>query len=318
MPKKGRKSRNHKIGDVTIKEFADSNTSTNRPKKGALGLGVKEKILDTLADNVVDDEDLDEAKMLKKRTKPGNTTDEGHVYSNYPVDIWFSIAQRIHPEDVGRFSLICRTTASICASPGFWFSLYKRYFRSAHEKIVPVRLQPDCMVRLHGLRACVIRSLFFTYKPFVDRLPALAQQDFHNLKSLWIVGSWVATDKLDWTFCYKLRAGLATQTDDSERSDGDSLNNFRDIHFNPERGCKVLVVTTTKYCPLPDLRGNTSYVLNSISHTLTTNLRDYRLTLVFSNYQKQKVHSTVITVAYEPVSLVQVLDWWTPAYNELK
>lgn len=232
--------------DVTIKEFADSNTSTNRPKKGTLGVKVKGTFLDTFVDNGVDDDDFDGGNgvsQLKKPTKPDSTTEEDHVFSNYPVDIWFLISQHIQPEDVGRFSLICRTTASICASPGFWFTLYKRHYKNTYDRIVPVRLQPDCMVRLHGLRACAIRSLFFTYKPFVDRLPALVQQDFHNLKSFWIVSSWVATDKNDWTFCYKLRAGMVAPADDAEGSGGSSLNNFRDIHYNPEKGCKVLVVS---------------------------------------------------------------------------
>ncbi len=174
-----------------------------------------------------------------------NPTEDDHIYSNYPVDIWFLISNHIYPEDVGRFSLICRTTRYICSTPSFWFSLYKRYYRHLYDRIVPIRLQPDCMVRLHGLRACAIRSLFFTYKPFVDRLPALVKQDFHNLKSFWIVSSWVAPDKNDWTFCYKLRNEKPTLTDNNndDGGSGSSLNNFRDIFYNPEKGCKVLVVS---------------------------------------------------------------------------
>lgn len=188
-------------------------------------------------------EDDDEGIKSDQTMKPKLENPSGdHIFSNYPVDIWFLIAQHIQPEDVGLFSSICQMTASICATPSFWFSLYKRFYRNDNESIVPVRLQPDCMVRLHSLRACVIRSLFFTYQPFVERLPALARQDFHNLKSFWIVSSWVAADKNDWTFCYKLRSGPPTLADSSENS-GNSLNNFRDIFFNPEKGCKVLVVS---------------------------------------------------------------------------
>lgn len=231
---------NSNSSDVTIKEFADSDTSTNRSKKGTLE--VREKMFDVTV-NVFTENDDDDRKRVNQivKPKPDNPSDD-HVYSSYPVDIWFLIAQHISPEDVGRFSLICRTTASVCATPGFWFSLYKRFYRSFHARTMPVRLQPDCMVRLHGLRACVIRSLFFTYKPFVDRLPALVRQDFHNLKSYWVVSSWVAPDKNDWTFCYKLRSNMPTLADSSESS-GRSLNNFRDIFFNPEKGCKVLIVS---------------------------------------------------------------------------
>ncbi|KAJ6646241.1 Transmembrane protein [Pseudolycoriella hygida] len=309
MTKKGRKSRSHsRNADVTIREFADSRTITNRSKKTSLE--VIEEMFD-LPD--IDDLDDEGRRIAKPAKQPLDSTPEDHVYSTYPVDIWFLIAEQIRPEDVGRFSLICKTTASVVATPSFWFSMYKRHYTKTNDSLIPVRLQPDCMVRWQGLRSCVIRSLFFTYKPFVERLPALAKQDFHSLKSFWIVSSWVQPDKDDWTFCYKLRNHMPRPTECNR-----GFNNYRDIFFNPENGCKVLVVTTKKYCPLPDLRGSTSYVLTSINYCLTTNLRDYRLTLVFSNYQKQKVHSTVKTVVYEPVMLVQVLDWWTPAYNELK
>lgn len=193
----------------------------------------------------------DEGKRSTKKSKSNklnpNEVSDDHVFSNYPVDIWFLISQHIRPEDVGCFSLICRTTASICATPTFWFSLYKTHYRPTNERIIPVRLQPDCMVRHHSLRACVIRSLFYTYEPFVERLPALVKQDFHNLQSFWIVGSWVDavdTDKNDWNFCYKLRSNAPTPFDRNFSGDSSgSLKNQRDIFFNPEQGCKVLVVS---------------------------------------------------------------------------
>jgi len=244
MTRKGRKSRSHhKIGDVTIKEFADSQTSTNRLKKG--NLEVREKIFDMTSNDFPDDEDkrvTANCKLIK--SDPINSTDD-HAFSSYPPDIWFLIGQYIQPEDVGRFSSICRTTASICGSPGFWFSMYKRYYKKGSERIIPVRLQPDCMVRLQNLRACVIRSLFFTYKPFVERLPSLAKQDFHNLKSFWVIGYWVDTDKSDWLFCYKLRNNAPVPSDRILK-EGSSFKNQRDIFSNSEQGCKLLVVTAKK------------------------------------------------------------------------
>lgn len=202
---------------------------------------VREKIFDATASVFPEDDEDSGRRAANETTKSKDDCNpDDQVYANYPVDIWFVIAQHIHPDDVCRFALICKTTASVVATPGFWYSLYKRYYRNVHARLVPVRLQPDCMVRLQGLRSCVIRSLFFTYKPFVDRLPALAKQDFHNLKSFWVVSSWVAADKADWTFCYKLRNAMPTVTDSGESRS--SPSNFRDIFFNPERGCKVLVV----------------------------------------------------------------------------
>lgn len=264
MTRKGRKARSdNKIGgkkmikitalvidkhidlsttDVTIKEFADSQTSTNRSKKGTLE--VRENQFDMSANDFTEDEGKRSIKKSKSNRSNPNDSEDNHTFSNYPVDIWFLIAQHIRPEDVGCFALICRTTASICETPGFWFSLYKRHYRHVNNGIIPVRLQPDCMVRLQSLRACVIRSLFYTYEPFVARIPELVKQDFHNLKSFWIVGSWVDTDKDDWNFCYKLRINAPTLADRNFSGEGgSSLKHQRDIFFNPEQGCKVLVVS---------------------------------------------------------------------------
>lgn len=49
---------------------------------------------------------------------------------------------------------------------------------------LPARLQPQCMVRTHGLRACVIRTLHYTYyalKREVDDAHYLQQDGPHSL-----------------------------------------------------------------------------------------------------------------------------------------
>lgn len=89
-------------------------------------------------------------------------------------DIWHHIAQQIDPEDVGRFALICRQTAYVASTPGFWKNLYRKFASPNQQKHLPIRLQhANVMNEPDGLRSKVIRSLFITYQPFKDQIVKL-------------------------------------------------------------------------------------------------------------------------------------------------
>ena len=57
---------------------------------------------------------------------------------------------------------------------------------------LPERLQPDSIVRRRGLRANVIRALYHTYDPFVERIVGLRSAVFdpHVLRNLICVHAW--------------------------------------------------------------------------------------------------------------------------------
>lgn len=94
------------------------------------------------------------------------------------------------------------TAVSICCSliadwlsDGFIVIVILSVFFIRHYKAVPnlpERLQPECMVRLYGLRACVIRALHYTYPPFVNKLKAVTtfEGDPHNLTKRQCVLMW--------------------------------------------------------------------------------------------------------------------------------
>ncbi|KAE8622933.1 hypothetical protein XENTR_v10005430 [Xenopus tropicalis] len=84
--------------------------------------------------------------------------------ANYPIDIWLLLASYIRPEDVMNFALICKNAWIVTCTAAFWIRLYKRYYKM--NVYLPVRLLPECMYKLHCLRACVIRSLYHMYEPF--------------------------------------------------------------------------------------------------------------------------------------------------------
>lgn len=230
----------------------------DRQKKGSniVQRNLKAAIVAEIGDNqtaslivdVDDDDDVDDKRRLKSKRKPpripNENADPNHRYAVYPIDIWILISKHIQPEDVCRFALICRQTAAICASASFWSHLYNSNYRLVDN--LPVRLQPECMVRFGGLRACVIRSLHYTYRPFVDKLKEAATQDFHCVEKRECVGQWTFPIKDQWIFCYKLKQKLLANSRLSEadriRRSAKLLAIHSDIYQNTEEGCKILVV----------------------------------------------------------------------------
>lgn len=189
-------------------------------------------------------------KSSKSKVSNASADDEtdGQTYNEFPNDIWFLIAAFVAPEDIPRFALICKQTYAITTTLKFWKNVYRRHFTTGVE--LPVRLQLDCMTRPRGIRACAIRSLFFTYPLFVNRTLVQPQQDFHSLVKRRVVQFWfqqVSSSK--FLYFYKLKRKLqpGTRTYESEqlqRRNGNSMKALRDAYHNSEEGCNLLMAST--------------------------------------------------------------------------
>jgi hypothetical protein len=46
--------------------------------------------------------------------------------SDYPIDLWYLIAMYISPEDIGKFSLICRDSNHVVNTVCFWIRLFRK------------------------------------------------------------------------------------------------------------------------------------------------------------------------------------------------
>lgn len=99
-------------------------------------------------------------------------SEEMPAVANFPIDIWHHMGKFVAPENVGNFALICRQTAFVTSTTPFWTNLYTKYvYQSVHYNRVPNELQRNKVLALrNGLRAKVIRSLFYTHKPLQERL----------------------------------------------------------------------------------------------------------------------------------------------------
>lgn len=326
---------------MTINTFANANVKAGKGRISKGNATLQNKIIGDVVDDANGnfEDDCEETTLKSSKQQNGQQIDEQHVYNEYPCDIWCLISEHIAPEDVGRFALINKQTFAITGSQKFWKCLYNRHYNL--DVRLPTRLQPDCIVRPGGLRACVIRSLYYSYMPFVQRVVGQSKQDFHLLVQRRIDRIWFCRETDNhWLYFYKLKrssmvGSRAAQSQEIWRKNPKSMKSLRNVFLNVEEGCSLLVVSaglldsrgeslhddgflfqikTLKFHPLPKLSEEIDHdprcTLSSIDHLLTRTCINYRLELKFSNASRHVVAS----VAYDPVISVNVYDWWTPNY----
>ncbi|XP_017793397.1 PREDICTED: transmembrane protein 183B isoform X2 [Habropoda laboriosa] len=289
------------IGDVTIDDFANSSRTHARFKKAVTNFS------------------SEGALTIQRRSRKANSSEriikeEGGV--DYPLDIWFIISEYISPEAIGKFARICRSSYHVTTTGKFWFHLYKSYYRFVPG--LPERLQPQCMVRTHGLRACVIRTLHYTYfalKREVDDVSFLRQDEPHSLVKRQCCLMWHKKGKMRWYFFFKLKE-IPKSTNSSIKQETkinkektDFLEMLEDVAVNPEEGCKILRVTCLNYSMFPPVIG---LILQSVTMTLMPGFKNHRLQLGFgtSNIPNTSTNQVILN----DVINCHILDWWHPSY----
>lgn len=237
-------------------------------------------------------------------------------------EIWIIISRHIRPEDVARFAGICRTTYNITRRAQFWFHMYakhgpvKRSYGGTELDNLPQRLQPESMVRLGGLRACVIRTLFYTYRPFVDRLEHLNRNlDLTSFtRRLKIKHMWCMKAK-HWCYSFHLQAPVPTSSSDNNRSSTRASDRFIDVLENVDEGCRILALESPKYVPLPHTFDQSQQIyLKAVTYTMSFGLRNYKVNMELVNY-----NGTPLTkLVFDPAHNIKVWDWWHPNYYQIK
>ncbi|OAD54821.1 hypothetical protein WN48_06020 [Eufriesea mexicana] len=321
------------IGDITIDDFANSSRMHARFKKAVKNISSEVKQETTTEKNFGNkmnenyQSHLYEFNKLKKNTTGvlnqrrsrkencfKNTIEEEGI--DYPLDIWFIISEYISPEAVGKFAQICKSSYYVVTTAKFWFHLYKSYYRFVPG--LPPRLQPQCMVRTHGLRACVIRTLHYTYFALnrkVDDLLYLGQNELHSLVKRQCCLMWHRERKTLWYFYFKLKElpkganNLLRQKTKINGKKTDFLEMLEDVAVNLEEGCKVLRVICLKYSMLPPVNG---LILQSVSMTLMPGFKDHQLQLGFgtSNIPNTLTNKVILN----HVVNYKIIDWWHPFY----
>ncbi|KAJ3603165.1 hypothetical protein NHX12_030908 [Muraenolepis orangiensis] len=355
MPKKGNRKRlTFKAGDVcsesvTVADYANADPAvvkSGRLKK-AVANAVKQEVkllcgLEASQGAVVevlssavgvagdplesdDDEDvpeLVEGKSVRNKKNKRRKASESCDGGDYPVDIWLMLSSYIRPEDVCRFSLICRNAWIVTCTAAFWTRLYRRHFNL--DALLPYRLQPDCIDRMRCLRACVIRSLFLLYEPFslrVARIPVLPESTPTSLLNSKCLLFWVnkvcgTRPEALWEFNFKF---LKQQGRGKNGHTPNSLclpRQYEDVHANPDSDCYLLQVSTLNFIFTPVVMGMT---LSTFTINVSTDMRHHRVRLLFQDSPpprrgRQRVEYGGLQVVLDPVHSVRLMDWWHPQY----
>lgn len=329
------------VSDVTLNDFANAAVCKNRSKKSVnSAMSVikqiekkeddnrswEEKIEDFNGDfDFVEEENEDGTKSMvmkkkERRKKKISNTDMLAIYEengvDYPIDIWFLISEHIRPEDVGRFAGICKTSFAVVCSAKFWFTLYKRFYKNVRD--LPERLQPECMVRLYGLRSCVIRSLYIMYLPLVMNTINISEEYPHDLVKRQCVLVWYEKLKSKtWLYWFKLKEerGNIMCHRKSESHKPDLLEMLEDVWANTEEHCRILMVSCPRFISVPPVMG---LKLSFISLTLSQGFSYYRMQMRFGsalNCGSRTMDGASSTeIVIDPVFTYRVLDWWHPMY----
>ncbi|XP_061840844.1 transmembrane protein 183A isoform X2 [Nerophis lumbriciformis] len=351
MPKKGNRKRlKFRAGDVcsesvTVADYADADPAvvkSGRVKKSFANAVEKEvKLLcgleasqgaveDVLSSaetikidglESIDDLDIEEdgdndSKMVhKKKNKRRKESSDG---KEYPVDIWLVLSSYIRPEDVCRFSLICRNAWMVTCTAVFWTRLYRRHYRVDVD--LPFRLQPDCIDKTCRLRARVIRSLFYLYEPFSARaskiptLPEFTPTTLLNSKCVlfWVIKVTGTRPEGLWEFNFK----FLKQQGHTKKGRAKSLHmpkQYEDVHANPDSNSYLLQVSTFNFIFTPVVMG-----MNLSLFTINVSTDHHRVRLVFQDSValrgKKRVDNGGMQVVLDPVHSVRLMDWWHPRY----
>lgn len=236
-----------------------------------------------------------------------------------PTEIWMLISKQIRPEDVATFAAICRTTYDITRRAPFWFGMYRKYGpkKQLFGRItleLPMRLRPESMVRLGGLRACVIRTLFYTYRPFVKRLEINDRNlDLTSFtRRLKILQMWhIQLKPRQFAYFFRLQGSCPS----GAVGPANTEDPLRNVLENSEAGCRILYIETTKFVPLPQTFDQPQIkYLKAVTYNMSQGLRSYKVNLEIVLYNDAPFTRLVL----DPALNIKVWDWWHPEYHQLK
>jgi len=291
------------------------------------------------ADEAEEDSDITNVKLAKKLTRGQckvlkeqakcellalyqKENIKRHVY---PIDLWFLLAQEIKPEQVKIFSLICKDAYHVITTRKFWLELYKRY--ATDHKTLPCHLTPKAITTTIGLKTRVIRSLFYCYPPYKEKLAHRSRMavPLEQLEKKTCQCYWWRQETLckrnttAWVLHLKMVPPSILRHANTNIFKVTNL-----IRHNPEEQCCLLRVTSTSFVNIPDV---SELHLTAIGVSVSKDMQHHRVKLTFhkhrrTNYGKERNAKTTTTTNAKPTAVVlidplldlQLLSWWHPEY----
>jgi len=346
MPKGNRKSLRKNNCDITadvkLSDFANSSARSGRLRKSVgNSLNKEVAVIRNIEEVLWYEKDLEEFELLeintenrKKQLRSKVTSEESQNEPNvrYPIDVWFLIGQFIKPEDVRKFSLICKDSYFVSRSYSFWLKMYKRYYTSGLQ--LPTRLQPDCIEQSFCLKTSVIRALYHMYPQFKNRISTrMSNTDVYCLSNLCCTLMWRIQENGKWLFHFKFQTNNSRSDDpltygiaikDLWKShDAEQGNKKQEtyVNHNPDEGCKILRFSCSHFVVVPqlvigsrlsDVRIDLAHDMRRQKLQLSFSYANYRQSIKATNRSKESGYGDV--VEFDAVENVMVLNWWHPQY----
>ncbi|KAK7051436.1 hypothetical protein SK128_002570 [Halocaridina rubra] len=331
---KGRNSNVHLLGELTVNDFANSEVERKGYSlKMGLATMMKTQTQDiTEDDRAWDEKDeeefeengLDSVVKFNRGTKRHQNLNEITEGVEYPLDIWFLISEKINPEDVGRFAAICQATYYVVSTARFWFTLHRRYYKWTAK--LPERLDIHILDNLRGLKATVIRSLFYLYVPFSTLIAKEEPLSGHpaKLTGAQCVLQWHNKPKNyhRYIFLFAKQVKVINRPQNHPQSLPDLLKDSA-VHCNADEGCYILEAKSNAVCHIPMAIGN---YLHSGQIGLSAGLCNHRLQMTVgpeyllprNNPGMRRGHklstTEIFQIMIEPVLDVRIYPWWHPHY----
>ncbi|XP_014259463.1 transmembrane protein 183 isoform X2 [Cimex lectularius] len=232
---------------------------------------------------------------------------EDFTYSkNLPQEIWYTISGYILPMDVLSFALICKQSYFVLNMPSFWIRLYKRY--SLTNARVPPKLKNDILEKTLGLKTNVVKSLFFSYPPFVNRKNKL--DTYEKVLGMKCIDSLIhpkCNEESLETFCWvydfifeKFKINTAISSKEKYP-----------INYNPDIGKTILRIKADNYCIIKQIFG--LHVKKVKYNKLLRSVHiEFGPAYLPTDSNANAVNVYVYTVDEPP----GVFEWWHPSYYE--
>ncbi|XP_065564844.1 transmembrane protein 183-like [Artemia franciscana] len=307
-------------GEISLNDFANSKAhgSCSKIKKTYVVMKPYVDELDWFDKDIDDflidsDEEPPKPIVKKKKNKVSPYEYQREQGNTYPIDIWYILSYYISPEDVGRFALICKSSAAVINSMGFWRRLYKNHYDSKAQ--LPERLKPESMKRQYGLKTYVIRSLYHMYHPFREKIkvtPTHRSVEPYILKGCLCTATWHRKLRTgNWEFFFKLRRPGFSDSNKNRNL----LEMLSDISYNSESGYRVLSIVCNTFilfhCPVGqfvcDIKVGLSGMMN----------QSIKIQFVPFRKVKHSVNEGLI-VELQPVVKYNVMHWWHPEYPQME
>ncbi|XP_054251772.1 transmembrane protein 183A [Indicator indicator] len=238
----------------------------------------------------------------------GLESPDGGGGEEYPIDIWLLLASYIRPEDIVRFSLICKKAWTVTCTAAFWTRLYRRLFLEVCVCRVVI-LARFCEESIWGLivdvaGGSVVSRIADEFRMWLVRMCLL----------FWCKKIEGNRQEAMWEFNFKFKKQSPRFKSKCCKGLQPPIQ-YEEVHTNPDQDCCLLQITTFNFIFVPIVMGMT-FTLFSLG--VSSDMRHHRVRLQFQDAPERSGRKPRpdqgLQVVLDPVHSVKLLDWWHPQY----